>query len=147
MTNHADAKLDRDQQLLNRLSRIEHKVDSIDQTNAFALRADATRYLELVKKIFGDSKRRAQVYLAVDGKKGVLEIASHLKMKHPNLLGEGLLEVMGIYNGKTIWAKKTIDHTLQISRFLQKHFKLLPNGLPNPALSGKGPRTKKIKAS
>jgi hypothetical protein len=32
----AEANLDRDQQILNRLSKIEHKVDSLEQTTAFA---------------------------------------------------------------------------------------------------------------
>jgi hypothetical protein len=43
--------LDRDQQILDRLAKIEHKVDSIEQTNAFALRADADRHFAEVKKL------------------------------------------------------------------------------------------------
>lgn len=46
---------DRDQQILRRLANIEHKIDSLEQTTAFALRADAERHFESVKKIFGNS--------------------------------------------------------------------------------------------
>ena len=56
---------DRDQQILRRLSNIEHKVDSLDQTTAFALRADAKRHFQTAKEIFR-GKRRAQVYLAAN---------------------------------------------------------------------------------
>jgi hypothetical protein len=63
----AEANLDRDQQILNRLSKIEHKVDSLEQTTAFALRADAEKHSASVWEIFKKSKRRAQVYLAADG--------------------------------------------------------------------------------
>jgi hypothetical protein len=64
---------DRDQQILSRLAHIQHKVDSIDETNAFALRADATKHMETVKGIFKRGKRRAQVYLAANGTRGVVE--------------------------------------------------------------------------
>ncbi len=61
---------DRDQQILNRLAHIQHKVDSIDETNAFALRAEAKKHMETVQGIFKHGKRRAQVYLAADGIRG-----------------------------------------------------------------------------
>ena len=71
---------DRYQQILSRLAHIEHKVDSIDETNAFALRADAKRHFRRgEKKIFKNSSRRAQIYLAADGSRGVQEIAQHLQ--------------------------------------------------------------------
>ena len=78
MANAREESKERDQQILNRLARIEHRVDSIDQTSAFALRADAERHREEVKKIFRHGKRRAQIYLAADGNRGVNEIAAHL---------------------------------------------------------------------
>lgn len=39
---------DRDQQILRRLANIEHKIDSLEQTTAFALRADAEQHFESV---------------------------------------------------------------------------------------------------
>lgn len=58
MANKHDRSDDRDQQILSRLAHIEHKVDSIDETNAFALRADADKHQGTVKKIFKRCKRR-----------------------------------------------------------------------------------------
>jgi len=129
--------LDRDQQILSRLARIEHKVDSLEQTTAFALRAESDKHFNSVKEIFGKSKRKAQVYLAVDGQRSVQELADHLKMKRQNvgpdlksLADEGLLEIVDNEGGKDIWGKKPVDRTLRITKFLQKEFGLNSDGLP-----------------
>jgi hypothetical protein len=127
--------VDRDQQILSRLARIEHKVDSMDQTQAFALRADADKHFKSVEAIFRSGKRRAQIYLAADGSRGVQEIAKHLNMQRQNvgpelkkLATEGMLEVVDTAGGKDIWAKKPVDRTLRISQFLQTEFALGPDG-------------------
>jgi hypothetical protein len=127
--------VDRDQQILSRLARIEHKVDSMDQTQAFALRADADKHFKSVEAIFKSGKRRAQIYLAADGSRGVQEIAKHLNMQRQNvgpelkkLATEGMLEVVDTAGGKDIWAKKPVDRTLRISQFLQTEFSLGPDG-------------------
>jgi DNA-binding transcriptional ArsR family regulator len=133
------------QQILHRLAHIEHKVDSIDETNAFALRAEAGKHQETVKSIFGKSIRRAQVYLAADGTRGVAEIAEHLGMKQPNvspdlriLKEEGLLEIVDDSGRQDFWAKKTIDKTLRISKYLCDVYKLTPDGRQNKAAKKKG---------
>ena len=135
------------QQILHRLAHIEHKVDSIDETNAFALRAEAEKHQETVRKIFGKSKRRAQIYLAADGTRGVVEIAQHLGVKQPNvspdlriLKEEGLLEIVDASGRQDFWAKKTIDKTLRISKYLCEQYDLKPDGRPNAA-----PKKKKRK--
>lgn len=132
-----DDKLDRDQQILSRLSKIEHKVDSIEQTNAFALRAEADKHFNTVRKIFGRSKRRAQVYLATDGQRSVQEIAEHLSVSRPlvsrelaNLHQEGLTEIIDSEGGSNIWSKKAVDRSLRISIFLIEEFSLSNSGLP-----------------
>ncbi len=136
MNPRREQALDRDQQILDRLSRIEHRVDSIEQTNAFALRAEADKHFAEVKKIFGHSLRRAQVYLAADGFRSVYELAKHLRMKRQNVgpdlkhLGEeGLLELVDSQGNKDIWAKKPVDRTLRITPFLCEEFLLEKNGL------------------
>lgn len=127
---------DRDQQILRRLTNIEYKVDSLEQTAAFVSRADADRHFESVKKIFRTSRRRAQVYLAANGHRSVQDITTLLKMKQPNvskeldlLRNEGLLEVIEQEGGKTYWGKKAIDRTFRISQFLMNEYKLGKNGL------------------
>jgi DNA-binding transcriptional ArsR family regulator len=126
----------RDQQILRRLANIEHKIDSLEQTNAFVLRADAERHFDTVKKIFGRSIRCAQVYLAANGQRSVQDIAELLGMKPPNvsrelekLRKEGLIEVIEQEGGKTYWGKKPIDRTIRISRHLRKEFQLNKDGL------------------
>jgi DNA-binding transcriptional ArsR family regulator len=128
----------RDQQILSRLAHIQHKVESIDETNAFALRAEADKHMETVEKIFKRGLRRAQIYLAADGTRGVAEIAEHLGMKQPNvspdvkiLREEGLLALVGTSGRRDIWAKKSIDHTLRISRYLCKKYNLKLDGRPD----------------
>jgi len=132
------------QQILHRLAHIEHKVDSIDETNAFALRAEAEKHQETVRKIFGKSKRRAQIYLAADGTRGVVEIAQHLGMKQPNvspdlriLKEEGVLEIVDASGRQDFWARKTIDKTLRISKYLCELYNLRPDGRPNTATKKK----------
>ncbi len=140
MRPRQEQALDRDQQILARLANIEHKVDSIEQTNAFALRAEAEKHFAQVKKIFGRSIRRAQVYLAADGALSVQEIGAHLGMKRQNVgpdlkhLGdEGLLELVDSHSNKDIWAKKPVDRTLRITPFLCQEFALQKNGLKQRA--------------
>lgn len=133
----AAINLDRDQQILNRLAKIEHKVDSLEQTTAFALRAEASKHSESVRAIFKKSKRRAQVYLAANGVRSVQQIAKYLGMKGPNvspelklLKEEGLIKIVDTSGGYDIWAKNPIDHTLRISRILQEEYSLQPDGKP-----------------
>jgi DNA-binding MarR family transcriptional regulator len=128
---------DRDQQILRRLTNIEHKIDSLEQTTAFSLRVDAKRHFESVKKIFGKSRRRVQVYLAANGHRSVQDIADLLGMNQPGvsrelrrLKQEGLIEVIEKEGGRTYWAKKPIDRTIRISQWLMKEHQLDRNGLP-----------------
>lgn len=132
------------QQILSRLSHIEHKVDSLDETNAFALRAEAEKHHKTVQSIFKKGKRRAQVYLAADGTRSVEEIARHLGMKTPNvspqirvLKEEGLLELVEASGRQDFWTKKTIDRTLRISQYLRAEYDLLPDGRPNTSVKKK----------
>lgn len=126
---------DRDQQILSRLAHIEHKVESIDDTNAFALRADAGKHTDTLRKIFRHGKRRAQVYLAANGTRGVVEIAKHLRMKTPNvspqlriLKEDGLLQLMDAPGRQDFYAKKSIDRTLRITQYLCETYNLRPDG-------------------
>jgi biotin operon repressor len=126
---------DATQQILSRLAKIQHKVDSLEQTQAFALRADADRHFASAKAIFKNSKRRAQVYLAADGQRSVQEIGQHLKMKRQNvgpelkiLREEGLLEIVDDTGGRDVWAKTAIDRSIRISKFLCHEFALGSDG-------------------
>lgn len=149
MSTKNPVHVDRDQQILSRISKIEHRVDSIDQTQAFALRAEAPKHFATVKEIFRKGKRRAQIYMAADGTRGVEEIANHLKMKRQNvgpelkvLREEGMLEIADTAGGRDIWGKKPIDRTLRISKFLRDEYNLMQDGRSEPS---KGTKVKKRK--
>jgi biotin operon repressor len=86
-------------------------------------------------EIFKRSKRRAQVYLAADGSRGVQEIAAHLNMQRQNITPElrvlkeqGLLEIVGASGGRDLWGKTPIDRTLRITQFVCEEFNLERNG-------------------
>lgn len=126
---------DRDQAILSRLANIEHKVDSLEQTQAFALRADAERHFAEVEKIFGRGVRKAQVYLAASGSRTVGEIASHLGTTRQSvgqmlkaLADEGLLELLDNPGKGDTWGKKPVDRTLRISRHLCDKYQLSKDG-------------------
>lgn len=127
-----------EEEILRRLANIEREVTSLDETSAFAMRASREAHLAELDKIFGRSRRRAQIYLAANGRRTVGEIAGHLRMKGPNVSAdlsileqEGLLvpKVEGVF---TYWNKKAIDRTLGISRHLIDRFDLTADGLPAP---------------
>jgi DNA-binding MarR family transcriptional regulator len=149
LANPTQADIDRDQQILSRLSRIQHRVDSIDQTQAFALRADEAKHFNTVKEIFKTGTRRAQVYVAADGTRGVDEIAKHLNMKAPNvsrelriLSEEGMLEIIDAEGRRELWGKKPIDRTLRISSYLRREYGLSQDGREASAAKSR-PRRKK----
>ncbi len=129
--------MDRDQQILSRLAQIQHKVDSLEQTTAFALRADSDKHLGSVMKIFGKGKNRAKIYLAVNGDRSVQQIAELLSIKPQNvspalkiLREEGLIEMRDSQGNSDIYAKTPLDRTLQITKKLTGEFQLTSEGLP-----------------
>jgi DNA-binding transcriptional ArsR family regulator len=143
-TDSRDEGTDRNQVLLSRIAKIQHKVDSLEQTTAFSLRANSVRHLEEVGKIFGRSGRRARVYLAANGARSVQEIAQHLKVPRPNvsfelqrLAYEGLLEVVDTKGSSTVYAKTALARTLRIPGFVCKQFSLELDGLRSRSRAGR----------
>ena len=144
MANKHTPTTERDQQILSRLARIQHKIDALEQTTAFALRADAEKHRSSVKAVFGKSKRRAQIYLAADGGRNVQDIAAHLGMKPPNvsrelslIAEEGLLELREEAGSSSIWSKTPLDKNIRITKILTEDFNLAPDGKPVQAKASK----------
>jgi len=105
------------------------------------IRANKKEILTGILEFFGSSKRRAQVYLAVDGERSVAAIAALLKMKGPNVSAEltrlkefGLIEVKSVSGLSMIYKKRKLDRILGISRELERIFKLRENshGMAGP---------------
>ncbi|MGE3961365.1 MAG: hypothetical protein AB7F65_06740 [Dehalococcoidia bacterium] len=117
-------------EILRRLENIESRITSLDETDAFALRANRETYLEIISQIFGRSEVRAKAYLAADGTKTVQELADEIGVKRPNagtelrlLAAEGLLEARQD-GAQVFYGKKALDRTLSVSRFLRERFNL-----------------------
>ena len=53
-------------------------------------------------------------------------VGSDLKI----LTEEGLVEIIDTQGGRDVYAKKPLDKTLRVSKFLQEEFNLGPTGLP-----------------
>lgn len=139
--------LDATQQILSRLGEIEHKVDSLGQTHAFALRANRAEIVAVVTQIFRNAKRKAQVYLAVNGRRSVNEIADHLHMKRQNvgvilaaLRDEDLLGSIP-QGGRDIWHKLPVDRTIGITKILTEQYGVDRDGCPVLSNNRKKQRT------
>lgn len=122
------------EEILRRLARIEQRVQSLDESSAFAMRPQRKLYTDEIKAILGTGKRRAQLYLAADGTRTAGELATFLGLKAPNaskdladLEKEGLLEVL-FEGSQRYYGKKPIDRTLRISAFVCAEYQLNADG-------------------
>jgi DNA-binding transcriptional ArsR family regulator len=140
------------QQILSRLGEIEDKVDSVRQTHGFSLRIEREKVFAEVKKIFRKSKRKAQVYLAANGRRSINEIADTLGIKRQNvgrelkvLFNENLVEVH--HSGSTdLYRKTPVDRAVGITRFLEGAYSLTPEGKALNVNAKNLKRAKKTKA-
>ncbi len=116
------------------IKEIKWHQEAIDASMEMLIRANKKEILAEILGFFGNSKRRAQVYLAVDGERGVAAIATLLAMKGPNVSAEltllkefGLIEVKSASGSAVVYKKRKIDRILGLSRELQRIFKLKEN--------------------
>lgn len=124
MSDHAS-------EVLRRLIAIDHKADSMEDSLAWLVRANAPELKEELISEFGKSKRRAQVYLALDGIRNVNAIADHLDMKRQNvtrelgwLKGKRLVDVVDADAAGMVYAKKFFDAVVGLSESLAAKFHL-----------------------
>ena len=113
------------------IKEIRWRQESIDSSMDLLLKANKGAIIGEIGAFFGSSKRRAEVFIAVDGKHTVKEIAKTLGMKSPNVSSEltkcfeeGLIERAPDPSGEVVWKKKRIDRVLRVSQFLRKKFAL-----------------------
>lgn len=123
------------QEILRRLTNIEHQVTSIEQTAAFSARPNRETLLTAVDTIFGNRTRQAQAYLACNGIRSLSEICGHIGIKKNNattilsdLEAEGLLG-FSVDGSIKRYHKKQIDKTIGISKHLMERFHLTADGL------------------
>lgn len=114
------------------IREIKWHQEAIDSSMELLIKANREAILEEIMEFFGRSKRRAEVYLAINGKRTVSDIVDLLVMKSPNvsielskLKEEGLIEIKEITpDGTYIYRKRRVDKILGISKRLRKKFNI-----------------------
>lgn len=111
------------------IREIKWHQEAIDNSMELLIKANRNAILAEIMSFFGRSKRRAQVFIAVDGKRTVEDITQLLNMKKPNvsseltrLKEEGLIEIKKITKEGYIYKKRRVDKILGISRMLKNKF-------------------------
>lgn len=111
------------------IREIKWHQEAIDSSMELLIKANKDAILAEILNFFGRSERRAQVFLAVDGRRTVEGITQLLDMKQPNvsrelakLKEEGLIEIKRIKKEGYVYKKRRVDRILGISRILKKKF-------------------------
>ena len=112
------------------IREIKWHQEAIDSSMELLIKANRDAILAEIIKFFGRSKRRAQVFLAVNGERTVEDITELLNMQKPNvsteltrLKEEGLIEIKRITSeGYYVYKKRRVDKILRISQKLRKKF-------------------------
>lgn len=111
------------------IREIKWHQEAIDSSMELLIKANRDSILAEIMSFFRTSKRRAQVFLAVDGKRTVEDITQLLEMKKPNvsreltkMKNEGLIEIKRITKRGYIYKKRRVDRILGISRTLRDMF-------------------------
>jgi hypothetical protein len=113
------------------IREIKWHQEEIDSSLEMLLRANKENLLREVLEMFGRSKRRARVYLAVDGIRNVGEIASDEGIHDKNVYNElkvlkrgSLIVIKGEKEKQLVFKKSKLDHILNLSKILRKKFSL-----------------------
>ena len=124
-------------QVLDRLIRIDNRTDAMQHNLAWLVRANEPQLKEKLIEAFGNSVRRVQVYVALDGLKNVNGIANALGMKQPNvsrdllwLKKKGLIDAVEANGQGTVYQKTIFDSIIQLSEELAARFSLDKYGRP-----------------
>lgn len=114
------------------IREIKWHQEAIDSSMELLIKANRDAILAEIMDFFGRSKRRAKVFLTVDGKRTVEDITNILALHKPNVSAEltrlkyeGLVEIKRITKeGYYIYKKRRVDRILGISKKLRKKFEL-----------------------
>lgn len=111
------------------IREIKWHQEAIDSSMELLIKANREAILKEILAFFGNSRRRVQIYIAIDGTRTVEDITRFLDMKKPNVsaqltrLGEeGLIEIKKITKAGRIYKKRRVDRILGIGRKLRKKF-------------------------
>jgi DNA-binding transcriptional ArsR family regulator len=104
-------------------------IEAIDASLATMLRSNRQDFLESIAMVFGRSKRRAQVFQAIDGRKSIIEISEYLGMSSSAVSREatilkntGLIQVKEIQGRQIIYKQSPINRILDVDGMLRRRF-------------------------
>lgn len=87
--------MDNLEQILGRLETVVKRIEDMTFLLAISQRNEVYEY---ALEVFGNSKKRAEIYLALDGQRSVAEISELLGMKRPNVS----IEIKNLLEGDLI---------------------------------------------
>ena len=113
------------QEIVDTLQEILVELRELYNVLSFAMIFDTNRLTNYVESVIGTSKRRAEVYLATDGKETATAIAKQLGMKRPNvsieqniLLETGLIQPYAKLGKGYIYKKSSIYEIVSFAGLL-----------------------------
>lgn len=128
---------DHEQEVIRRLNAIDHKSNSMQDSLAWLVSA-SPQLKEKLLDTFGESQRRAQVFLGLDGKRTVDALAAHLGMQSQNVTTElrtlkkrRLIDVVDVSRAGKVYSKSQLDAILGLSEDLAAKFNLTTDGKRN----------------
>ena len=126
-----------DSKILEKLIRIDNRTDSMRHSLDWLVRANEPQLKDTLVAAFGKSKVRVQVYLALDGKKNVNDLAQALRLVRENVSRElawlkkkGLIEPIDADGRGTIYKRAQLDSIIHLSEQLAQQFGLDKHGQP-----------------
>ena len=129
-TSQALSKLDRSEieDIEKTQEAVIQHIEQIDSSLTVLLSQSSEELMESISLFFGNSKRRAQIYLAVDDPQSVSEIAEYLVLSSStvsrelrNLEKAGLVTVE-VHGPRRVYRQSKIGLILPIRGYLKSHF-------------------------
>ncbi|MFW9889516.1 MAG: hypothetical protein ACFFER_15115 [Candidatus Thorarchaeota archaeon] len=74
--------------ILENLNVIVREIRTLNDAIRFSIRLDRAKLVKYALDVFGRSKKRAEVFLAINASSAATEIAEELGMKQPNVSAE-----------------------------------------------------------
>ena len=126
-----------DPKILEKLIKLDNRTDSMRHSLDWLVRANEPQLKEALIKAFGKSAVRVQVYLALDGRKNVNDVAKGLDLVPANVSREiawlkkkGLIAPIDADGRGTIYKKTQLDSIIHLSEDLARLFELDKHGRP-----------------
>ena len=126
-----------DPKILERLIRIDNRTDSMQHSLAWLVRANEPELKQALVQAFGKSVVRAQVYVALDSKKNINELADALGLVRPNVSRElawlkkkGLIDPVDADGVGTVYKRSQLDSIIHLAEELARRFQLDKEGRP-----------------